>query len=125
MCLFMEYSLKIRCRDSAIVDTKCNKAAICRLALRLALERISGKAERLAVGPVADRHSAWPCPRAWRRNHCSRTLICDLERHRTIALLPDREPATDQAWRALQAQICVVARDRGGGICGRDAASDF
>jgi len=52
---------------------------------------------------------------AWRRNHRYGTLICDLERHRAIALLPDREPATAQAWLALQAQICVVARDRGGG----------
>jgi transposase len=52
---------------------------------------------------------------AWRRNHRYGTLICDLERRRTIALLPDREPATAQAWLALQAQICVVARDRGGG----------
>lgn len=52
---------------------------------------------------------------AWRRNHRYGTLICDLERHRTIALLPDREPATAQTWLALQAQICVVARDRGGG----------
>ncbi|HTZ68251.1 MAG TPA: ISL3 family transposase [Roseiarcus sp.] len=52
---------------------------------------------------------------AWRRNHRYGTLVCDLERRRTIALLPDREPATAQAWLALQAQICVVARDRGGG----------
>jgi transposase len=33
----------------------------------------------------------------------------------TIALLPDREPATAEAWLAQQSQICVVARDRGGG----------
>jgi len=52
---------------------------------------------------------------AWRRNHRYGTLICDLERHKTIALLPDREPATAQAWLALQSQICAVARDRGGG----------
>ena len=43
------------------------------------------------------------------------TLVCDLERHATIALLPDREPATAEAWLAQQSQICVVARDRGGG----------
>ena len=35
---------------------------------------------------------------AWKRNHRHGTLICDLERRRTIALLPDREPATAQAW---------------------------
>lgn len=52
---------------------------------------------------------------AWRRNHRYGTLVCDLERHATIALLPDREPATAEAWLAQQSQICVVARDRGGG----------
>lgn len=51
---------------------------------------------------------------AWRRNQCYGTIICDLERRRTIALLPDREPATAQAWLLEQTQIKVVARDRGG-----------
>jgi Transposase len=52
---------------------------------------------------------------AWRRNHRYGTLICDLERHATIALLPDREPATAEAGLAQQSQIYVVTRDRGGG----------
>jgi transposase len=52
---------------------------------------------------------------AWRRNQRYGTLICDLERRRTIALLPDREPATAQAWLAAQPQIGILARDRGGG----------
>lgn len=52
---------------------------------------------------------------AWRRNHRYGTLICDLDRHKTIALLPDREPATAEAWLLGQPQISVVARDRGGG----------
>lgn len=51
---------------------------------------------------------------AWRRNQRYGTLICDLERRRTIALLPDREPATAQAWLSEQPQIAVVSRDRGG-----------
>jgi transposase len=51
--------------------------------------------------------------RAWRRNHRYGTLICDLERRKTIALLPDREPATAEAWLTNQPQIAVVARDRG------------
>lgn len=52
---------------------------------------------------------------AWRRNQRYGTIICDLERRRTIALLPDREPATTQTWLLEQTQIKVVARDRGGG----------
>jgi transposase len=52
---------------------------------------------------------------AWRRNHRYGTIICDLERRKTIALLPDREPATAKAWLIQQPQIEIVARDRGGG----------
>jgi transposase len=52
---------------------------------------------------------------AWRRNQPYGTIICDLERRRPIRLLPDREPATAQAWLAGQPQIEIVARDRGGG----------
>jgi transposase len=52
---------------------------------------------------------------AWRRNHRYGTLICDLDRRKTIALLPDRGPATAEAWLAGQPQVAIVARDRGGG----------
>ena len=52
---------------------------------------------------------------AWKRNHRYGTLLCDLERRKTIALLPDREPATAEAWLPGQPQISIVARDRGGG----------
>lgn len=52
---------------------------------------------------------------AWRRNHRYGTIICDLERHKTIALLPDREHSTAKAWLVEQPQIEIVARDRGGG----------
>lgn len=52
---------------------------------------------------------------AWRRNHRYGTIICDLERRRAIALLPDRERATAEAWLVQQPQIEIVARDRGGG----------
>lgn len=51
---------------------------------------------------------------AWRRNQRYGTIICDLERRRPIGLLPDREPATAQAWLTAQPQIEIVARDRGG-----------
>ena len=52
---------------------------------------------------------------AWKRNQRYGTLICDLERRRTIALLPDREPATAEACLSGQPQIGLIARDRGGG----------
>lgn len=52
---------------------------------------------------------------AWRRNCRYGTIVCDLERRQTIALLPDREPATARTWLARQWQVEVVARDRGGG----------
>jgi transposase len=52
---------------------------------------------------------------AWRRNHRYGTLVCDLERRRVVALLPDRERTTAQAWLAGRPSIQIVARDRGGG----------
>src|SRR5215203_1737632 len=52
---------------------------------------------------------------AWRRNRRYGTIICDLDRHRTITLLPDREPATAQDWFVGQPQVAIVARDRAGG----------
>jgi transposase len=52
---------------------------------------------------------------AWRRGQRYGTLICDLQRHRIVDLLPDREPATLDAWLAAHPGIAIVARDRGGG----------
>lgn len=52
---------------------------------------------------------------AWRRNQRYGTIVCDLERRKTVALLPDREAATAEAWLQGQQQIAIVARDRGGG----------
>jgi transposase len=37
---------------------------------------------------------------AWRRGQRYGTLICDLQRHRIVDLLPDREPAALDAWFA-------------------------
>jgi transposase len=42
---------------------------------------------------------------AWRRNQRYGTIICDLERHRPIRLLADREPATAEGWLNGQPQI--------------------
>jgi transposase len=52
---------------------------------------------------------------AWKRGQRYGTVICDLERRRIIDLLPDRHPATVEAWLARHPGINVVARDRGAG----------
>jgi transposase len=52
---------------------------------------------------------------AWRRNHRYASIICNLERRRIVTLLPDREPATAEAWFAAHPMIVIIARDRGGG----------
>ena len=52
---------------------------------------------------------------AFRRNHRYGGIVCDLERRRVVALLPDREVATIQAWLADHPGITTVSRDRGGG----------
>ncbi|MBP0495673.1 ISL3 family transposase [Roseomonas sp. SG15] len=48
---------------------------------------------------------------AVRRNHRYGTIVCDLERRRIVALLPDREMATAEAWLRRHPGIGVVSRD--------------
>lgn len=55
---------------------------------------------------------------AWRKGQRYGTLICDLERRQVIDLLPDREPATVEAWLRAHPGIEIVARDCNGGYGG-------
>ncbi len=75
--------------------------------LRVVRRRALPRTETLAVIGVDD----W----AWKRNHRYGTIICDLERRRVVALLPDREQATAEAWLRGHPGISIVSRDRGGG----------
>ena len=54
----------------------------------------------------------------WRKGQRYGILICDLERRRVVDLLPDREPATVEAWLRPRPGIEIVARDRNGGYAG-------
>jgi len=75
--------------------------------LRVVRRRTCPRTEPLAVAGIDD----W----AFRRNHRYGTIVCDLERRRIVALLPDREIATVRAWLSDHPGIRVVSRDRGGG----------
>ena len=52
---------------------------------------------------------------AWLKGQRYGTIICDLERRRTIDLLPDREGGTVANWLADHPGIEIVCRDRGSG----------
>ncbi len=58
---------------------------------------------------------------AWRRGHRYGTIVCDLEQHRIVDLLADREIGTVTAWLKNHPGIEIVCRDRGGGY--REAAT--
>jgi transposase len=50
---------------------------------------------------------------AWRKGCQYGTVICDLERRRIVALLPDRASGTSAAWLRDHPSIELIARDRG------------
>lgn len=58
---------------------------------------------------------------AWRKGCQYGTVICDLERRRIVALLPDRAGGTSAAWLRDHPSIEFIARDRGASY--GDAAS--
>lgn len=45
---------------------------------------------------------------AWRKGQRYGTMICDLERRQVIDLLPDREPATVEAWLRAHPGIRII-----------------
>ena len=45
---------------------------------------------------------------AWRKNQRYGTIVCDLEQHKMVTLLPDREQATARTWLAGHPGITLV-----------------
>ena len=50
---------------------------------------------------------------AWKKGHRYGTILCDMERHKVIDLLPDREAATVTTWLRQHPGTEIVSRDRG------------
>ena len=51
---------------------------------------------------------------AWRRGQRYGTLLCDLERHHPVDLLPERSAESLSVWLAEHPEIQVISRDRAG-----------
>lgn len=51
---------------------------------------------------------------SWRKGRRWGTILVDLERHRTIDILPDRTSATFALWLKEHPGVRVISRDRGG-----------
>src|SRR5258708_2174490 len=50
---------------------------------------------------------------SWKKRHRYGTLLVDLERHKIVELLADRESATLERWLKGHPEVEVVSRDRG------------
>jgi transposase len=48
---------------------------------------------------------------AWRKGRRYGTIICDLERHRRLDLLPDRDAASVSVWLKRYPSIEIISRD--------------
>jgi transposase len=75
--------------------------------LRVIRRRATTRSDPLGVTGIDDF--------AWRRNHRYGTPVCNLERRRIVALLPDREQSTAQTWLKENASIQIATCDRDGG----------
>ena len=86
-----------------------------RLMLPVSKDTLLRAVRRHALGNSAPLHVIGIDDWAWKRGQRYGSIICDLERRRVVDLLPDREPATVEAWLSRHPEVRIISRDRGGG----------
>jgi transposase len=92
-----------------------------RLMLPVSKDTLLRAVRRHAAGDSSPLHVMGIDDWAWKRGQRYGSIICDLERRRVVDLLPDREPATVEAWLSRHPEVRIISRDRGGGY--RQAAT--
>jgi len=71
----------------------------------------SGNAPRL---PGGDGGNVIPLTRRWRRGKRFGSILVNLETHKIVDLLADREAESVKRWLAAHPEVEIVSRDRGG-----------
>jgi transposase len=93
-----------------------------RLSRRLGIH-ISGETILRALNRMTPARPSWPVPTpqkigtddwAFRRAHRYGTTVVDLDSHRPVDLLGDRDTPTVASWLANRRQVNIVTRDRAG-----------
>ena len=87
-----------------------------RLAMPVSADTLLRLLRRRAAPPPATVRVVGIDDFAWLKGQRYGTIICDLERRRTIDLLPDREGGTVANWLAAPPDVEIVCRDRGSGF---------
>jgi transposase len=67
---------------------------------------------RTVLPPCADTQVLGVDEWAFRRGHHYGAILCDLERHRVVDLLPDRSSELVAVWLAARPGVKVITRDR-------------
>jgi transposase len=80
-----------------------------RLMLPVSKDTLLRAVRRHAAGNRTPLHVIGIDDWAWKRGQRYGSIICDLERRRAVDLLPDREPATVEAWLSRHPEIAIIS----------------